>query len=149
MSILRSELQVALQALHRMAQESVDHYHDAAEFVDDEDTTCLFNRIADEREDFVRQLNAAIRDTGDLPAAPDADREAGEQLIHRLHALFTADQTQDVLEQRRKAELELAQQLDGNRSDAADDIYRRLHDTFSRHVDDTIVLLNKHPVSPR
>lgn len=141
MSILRSELQVALQELHRMARESVDHYQDAAEFVDDESATGLFTRIAGEREELARQLAAAIRDTDDLPAAPDADREAGEQLIHRLHAWFTTDQTRDVLEQRRKAEQELAQQLDSNRSAAQDDTYRRLHNTFARQVDNTIALL--------
>ena len=148
MSILRSELQVALQELYRLAQESVDHYKDTAQFVDDEAATRLFIRIADEREAFARQLASAIRDTDDLPAAPDADREAGEQLVHRLHALFTADQTQDVLEQRLKAELELAQQLDSNRSAAPEDVYQRLHDTFTRHVDDTIALLDGPRLHP-
>ena len=141
MSILRSELQVALQELYRMARESVDHYQDAAEFVDDKTVTRLFTRIAGERDELARQLASAIRDTDDLPAAPDADREAGEQLIHRLHAWFTADQTQDVLAQRLKAEQELARQLDSNRGAVPDNTYRKLHDAFTRQADQVMALL--------
>lgn len=141
MTILRSELQVALQDLYRMARESADHYQDAAQFVHAASATRLFTRIAGEREALARQLASAIRDTDDLPAAPDADREAGEQLIHRLHAWFTADQTEDILQQRLKAEQELAQQLDARRDAATDDSYRKLHNHFARQVDDTIALL--------
>lgn len=72
MSILRSEQQVALQQLYHLAQESIDHYQDSAEFVDDADVARLFTRIANERKPLVEQLAQVIRDTGDLPAAPDA-----------------------------------------------------------------------------
>ena len=137
MGILRSEQQVALQELYRLAQESADHYRDSADFVDDASTTRLFKHIADEREELAQQLAQAIRGTGDLPAAPDADREAGEQLIHRLHAWFTADQTRDVLQQRLSAEQELAQVLRDNRNATTSDIYQALHQSFTSHVEQT------------
>lgn len=137
MQILRSEQQVALQQLHVLAQESVDHYQDSAEFVDNEVATQLFKHIAAERLQLVQKLAQAIRDTGDLPAAPDADREAGEQLIHRLHAWFTTDQSRDVLEQRLKAEQDLAQTLRDKRNATSDDIYQTLYDNFVTQVDIT------------
>lgn len=137
MSILRSEQQVALQQLYRLAQESIDHYQDSAEFVDDADAAGLFTRIANERKPLVEQLAQVIRDTGDLPAAPDADRETGEQLLHRLHAWFTADQTRDVIEQRLEAETELAQVLADSKNETSDPTYQDLHQRFVTQVEHT------------
>lgn len=134
MGILRSEQQLALQGLYQLAQESVDHYRDSAEFVDDDAAAQLFTRIADEREALAGQLAQAIRDTDDLPAAPDADRETGEQLIHRLHAWFTADQTLDVLQQRLLAEEELAAALADNKHAISDPDYQHLHQQFASQV---------------
>ncbi|MEX2333657.1 MAG: DUF2383 domain-containing protein [Pseudohongiella sp.] len=135
MSILRSQQQVALQELYRLAQESADHYRDSAEFVDNEAAAQLLNHIASERDQLAQQLAQAIRDTGDLPAAPNADREAGEQLIHRLHTWFTADQTRDVLEQRLKAEQALANILRENKDAENADDYQRLHEHFISQVE--------------
>lgn len=134
MNILRSEQQVALQQLYRLLQESIDHYQDSAEFVDDDVTAQLFTRIASEREPLVEQLAQAIRDTDDLPAAPDADKETGAQLLHRLHAWFTADQTRDVVEQRLEAETELAQVLADSHNQTSDPTYQDLHQRFEAHV---------------
>jgi primase-polymerase (primpol)-like protein len=136
MGILRSAQQVALQGLYRLAQESVDHYRDSAEFVEDTTLTQLFTRIADQRESLANSVAQAIRDTDDLPAAPDADRETGEQLIHRLHAWFTADQTRDVLQQRLQAEEELATALTQSRDESSDLAFRQLHQQFAGQVTD-------------
>lgn len=143
MSILRSEQQVALQELHRMAQKSVDHFEDSAEFVEDEAAAQLFKRLASEREQLAQQLAQAIRDTGDLPAAPDADREAGEQLIHRLHAWFTADQTQDVLEQRLNAEQEVLHTLHDNKIASNDVDYQSLRQRFISQVENATQALKQ------
>jgi hypothetical protein len=143
MGILRSEQQVALQGLYRLAQESVDHYRDSAEFVEDTTLTHLFTRIADQRESLAGSVAQAIRATDDLPAAPDADRETGEQLIHRLHAWFTADQTQDVLQQRLQAEEELATALTQSRDESSDPTYRQLHQQFVEQVTDVTQTLRQ------
>ncbi|MBC53452.1 MAG: hypothetical protein CMQ34_06395 [Gammaproteobacteria bacterium] len=143
MGILRSAQQVALQELHQLAQESVDHYRDSAEFVDDSTAAQLFKRIADQRASLVANVAQAIRETGDLPAAPDADRETGEQLLHRLHAWFTADQTQDVLQQRLQAEEDLATALAENASDASDPAFQALHDQFATQISGTVQTLKQ------
>lgn len=143
MGILRSEQQVALQGLYRLAQESVDHYRDSAEFVEDSALMQLFTRIADQRESLAGSVGQAIRATDDLPAAPDADRETGEQLIHRLHAWFTADQTRDVLQQRLQAEEELATALTQSRDESSDPTFRHLHQLFVEQVTDVTQTLRQ------
>ena len=134
MNIIRTELQVALHDLHVAVQESADHYRDSAEFLDDEPVSQLLVEIADEREQLAQKFEQAIRATDDLPAAPDADRETGEQLIHRLRSLFSSDQTEDVLNQRLEAEDALAQMLTDAREAELGAEYEALRQAFADQV---------------
>ncbi|WP_041522118.1 hypothetical protein [Gilvimarinus agarilyticus] len=106
MSVLRTELQVALNDLHVALMESADHYRYAAEFVTDERTGKLFETLAEARDLLADEAEEAIRDAGDLPSVPDADRETGEHLLQRLEAVFSADQAADVMAQRLEGEQE-------------------------------------------
>lgn len=134
MSIMRSEYQVALQDLHERVLESVDHYRDSASFIENEQAARLFREIADDREAFASRVAQVIREAGDLPAAPDADRETGEQLIHRLHAWFSSDQTRDVIGQRLDAEAELENWLVTQRGHGHGDVHRELLDELERQT---------------
>lgn len=134
MSIMRTEYQVALQDLHERILESVDHYRDSARFVEEEQAALLFRGIADEREAFASRVADVIREAGDLPAAPDADRETGEQLIHRLHAWFSSDQTRDVIEQRLDAEVDLANWLVAQRGHSHNEVHRDLLDGLEQQT---------------
>ncbi|WP_347332869.1 hypothetical protein [Marinimicrobium locisalis] len=104
MNLLRTDLQTALHDLHVALQESVDNYQDAADFVEDSDVSELFDSIADERESLRSEVEQAIRQADDLPAAPDSEKEAGEQLIHRLQSLFSRDQAAEIIAQRLESE---------------------------------------------
>lgn len=104
MNLLRTDLQTALHDLHVALQESIDNYQDAADFIEDSEVSELFDSIADEREALRSDVEQAIRQADDLPAAPDSEKEAGEQLIHRLQALFSRDQAADVIAQRLESE---------------------------------------------
>lgn len=111
MSLLRSDLQTALQNLHVSLQESADNLRDLAEFIEDTEATALLERLARSRDGLVDEIAQAIREAGDLPAAPNTEREAGEHLIHRIRALFAADQTANLLRQCLEAEAHLHQVL--------------------------------------
>ncbi|UZJ44026.1 FUSC family protein [Marinimicrobium sp. C6131] len=111
MNLLRTDLQTALQNLHVGAQESADNLRDLAEFIGDDEVSQLFSRLADARDDLADGLANAIRDAGDLPAAPNSEKEAGEHLIHRIRALFSADQTVSLIRQCLEAEEHLHQVL--------------------------------------
>jgi len=111
MNLLRTDLQTALQNLHVGVQESADNLRDLAEFIDDDDVAALFSSLADARDSLSDGLADAIRDVGDLPAAPNSEKEAGEHLIHRIRALFSADQTVSLIRQCLEAEEHLHQVL--------------------------------------
>lgn len=135
MNILRTDLQTALNDLHVAVQESADHYRDAAEFIDDPAAAELFTTIAGERDSLEKALADAVRDTGDLPAGPDSEKEAGEQLIHRLRTLFASDQAADVIRQRLDSETQLERVADEGRALEPGEPYTALSERCRRQVD--------------
>ena len=107
MSLLRSDLQVALRDLHLALQESVDHYRDAAEFVHQQSAAAAFSAIAQQREQLADTFAQAIRAADDLPSVPDPELESGEQFINHLTNLFAADEIDGLREQRLESEQRL------------------------------------------
>tara|TARA_A100000171_G_C2140055_1_gene154389 strand:- start:6866 stop:7312 length:447 start_codon:yes stop_codon:yes gene_type:complete len=109
MSVLRSDLQVALDDLHVALMASADDYRDAAEFVSDDTVKELFVQIAEKRQVLAQSAEKAIRASDDLPSAPDPDRQTGQHFLQRLEAAFSADQTIEIIEQRLTEESQLEQ----------------------------------------
>lgn len=135
MNLLRTDLQTALHDLHVALQENIDNYRDASTFVEDRRAGELFAAIAGEREPLRDEIEQAIRDVGDLPAAPDTDKETGEQLLHRLQSLFSRDQTEDVIAQRLEAEAALEEVLDEGQAMNVGEPYTRLNARCRELVD--------------
>lgn len=109
MSLIRTDEEVALNDLLIASRESVDHYRDAAEFLDDKAITDVLRAIASQREPFIARFEQAIRAMGELPSVPDPDKEAGTMLIHHAGALLSEDYSSEVIEQRLRAEEALAE----------------------------------------
>ncbi|BFM19210.1 hypothetical protein [Gilvimarinus japonicus] len=126
MSVLRNDLQVALNDLHVALMESADHYRYAAEFVSDALTGELFETLAEARDLLADEAEEAIRDSGDLPSVPDVDRETGEQLLQRLEAVFSADEAADVMAQRLEGEAQFEELLNTPEIKAIDKDYPTL-----------------------
>lgn len=143
MNLLRTDLQTALQNLQVGVQESADNLRDLAEFIDDGAVAALFNRLADTRDTLVDGLAEAIRDAGDLPAAPNSEKEAGEHLIHRIRALFSADQTANLIEQCLEAETHLDQLLADCDALNPDEPYSYWRQKISDHLADSRTQLEK------
>ncbi|MGD8176349.1 hypothetical protein [Marinimicrobium sp. ARAG 43.8] len=137
MNLIRTDLQTALHDLYTALEESADHYYDAADFVESATASQLFKSIAQERDQLADALERVIRDSGDMPAPPNDEKEAGEQLLHRLHSFFSADQTADVIEQRLEAEARLDQVLKDNRALDTGAPYAEWDEKVSRHVVET------------
>jgi uncharacterized protein (TIGR02284 family) len=104
MSIFRSDQQVALNDLLVASEKTADHYRDSADFLDGLEVSEGLRSIADERDALAQRLRDAIQSSGDLPSAPDEDRESVEQLFHRVHASLSHDEIRDVLQQRLEGE---------------------------------------------
>lgn len=107
MSLLRTDKEVALNDLLVAARETADHYQAAAEYLNDPHVNPVLHDIIHERLEYIDRIEDAIRALGDLPSAPDPDRETGEMLIHHVTAALSPDSATEILEQRIKAEQHL------------------------------------------
>lgn len=126
MSVLRSDLQVALDDLHVALTASADDYRDAAEFVSDDTIKGLFVQIAENRQVLAKSAEEAIRASDDLPSAPDPDRQTGQHFLQRLEAAFSADQTAEIIEQRLTEESQLEQLVNAAEMSVMDKEYPSL-----------------------
>ena len=107
MNFFRTDDQAALNSLLKAARETLDHYRDAIELVE-ENYAQLFRNIAQQRRNFIQRLENAVRASGDLPTMPDPDKEAGEMLIHHVAALLKSNYAANLMQQRIDGEKNLA-----------------------------------------
>lgn len=134
MSIIRTDKEVALNDLLVASRETVDHYRDAAEFLEDVKITSILREIADQREPFVARLTHAVRALGDLPSMPDPDKETGAMLLHHAGAFLSDDYATEVLQQRIEAEQHLAELIEAGRAVGLEEECETLLDEISEHV---------------
>lgn len=106
MKFFRTDDQAALNTLLVAARETLDHYRDAAELVD-ENLAQIFRGISRQRRIFIHRLEDAVKASGTLPAMPDPDKEAAEMLLHHVAALMKSDYAGDILQQRIEGEKKL------------------------------------------
>jgi hypothetical protein len=148
MSILRTDGQAALNDLLKAARETIDHYRDATELVD-QNSADIFRAIARERRDFISRLEDAVRASGSLPRVPDPDKEAGEMLIHHVAAMIKSDYAPDVFVQRIEGEESLAEQVTEAKNTEIEIPTSRLLEDFAHHIAETITRLktelDRHP----
>lgn len=138
MNLIRSDKEVALNDLIVATRETVDHYRDAVEFLEDENLKRVFSTIANQREGFIERLENAVRALGDLPSVPDPDKEAGTMLLHHAGALLTGDYNPKVIEQRLAAEQHLEELITNGRSAGLEAYCATLMDHLDEHVEQVI-----------
>ncbi|HEY7885873.1 MAG TPA: hypothetical protein VIC08_13095 [Cellvibrionaceae bacterium] len=144
MPLLRTDLQMALNDLHVTLLESADYFRDAAEFLgggQNQSAGNFLESLADERYQLAERIEAAIRDTGDLPSVPDTDRETGNELWQKLEALMDDDKTAHILAQRLEAEEAIQQELESDAMDVFRSGYHKLYQAVVEHVQSAIARL--------
>jgi predicted trehalose synthase len=134
MSVLRNDLQVALNDLHVALQESADHYRYAAELITEPLIGETFNTLAESRAQLAHKTAQAIRDNDDLPSVPDTDSETGEQLLQRLEAALSINEAADIVAQRLEGEVHLEQLLQTPELGIIDKKYSALHEACLKSV---------------
>lgn len=139
---LLSDTEVALNELLVACRESVDHYQDAIKLVEQAEVANSFRDIANHRKLFFNRLATTIRELGDLPSAPDPDKETSEMLIHHLGAALSPDYSEKVLSQRIAAEEHIKTLIDNTRATEINETSRALLDDLSQHVEETIKTLS-------
>lgn len=111
MSLLRTDQQVAIQALHLSMVKMVHHYIDAAEFLQTEESVKFMQTSAEQYEQFCMRIVDLLNKLGDLPMPPDVEKENLEQLMFHVEAKASADEVTTVFQQRLDAEEELSGQI--------------------------------------
>jgi len=139
---LLSDTEVALNELLVACRESVDHYQDAIKLVEQSDVANSFRDIANHRKLFFNRLAGAIRELGDLPSAPDPDKETSEMIIHHLGAALSSDYSEEALNQRITAEEHIQTLIDNTRATEINETSRALLEDLSQHVEETIKTLS-------
>lgn len=109
MSLIRNDRQLALNDLLIAIKESADHFQDAANFLEEEPTCVYFQQFAKQRLILTSRLEDAVRAEGDLPTAPDPDRETGSMVLEHIGANLSADEAATVIEHRLEKEEELSE----------------------------------------
>lgn len=140
MNFFRTEDQAAFNALLVAARETLDHYRDAVEMVD-QNLGEMFRGIGARRREFIHRLEGAVRALGDLPAVPDPDKESGEMLLHHVAALFQNDYAGDILNQRIEGEKKLADLVREVQTSELDASHKGLLQELDLHIADTITQL--------
>lgn len=105
--LLRSDAEVALDEAVECCKAAADHYRSAAE-VAPPDLMELFEELGRQRLEWWRRLEDEVRRMGNLPSAPDADREAVEQLVTRVKAALSRDEHLALTERAMKVEEEIS-----------------------------------------
>jgi len=105
--VLRSERQVALHDVLEALAVAAGRYEDAATALGQDAAATLCRRLARRRAALAARMEAALRQAGDLPSEPDADRETLGRLGSRLRALLSDAERPLLIRERLAAEEEL------------------------------------------
>jgi len=90
--MLLDDQQVAISELIVAYQESIDHNIAALERIQGDRTSRLLKDICNVHMQQIKKLSAIIKDLGELPRAPNADREQLQQLFTHTKAILATDE---------------------------------------------------------
>ena len=107
--MLISDKQIAMNDVIVKCRELADYYREAAEVLEDTKLSNLFRELSRQHKFAAEDLEKRIREKGELPKAPDADREAVELVLSRLKATLSEDERAALLEEREQIETDLVE----------------------------------------
>ncbi len=112
MPLLRTAAESALDAVAEECRDVADYYRTARHIAGQKPLAELFGQLEVRRNAFADELAAEIRRMGNIPDAPDAEREALEHLAIRLKALLAIDERHALIESCRKMEEKLTETVE-------------------------------------
>ncbi|ASJ73749.1 hypothetical protein IMCC3135_18350 [Granulosicoccus antarcticus IMCC3135] len=105
--MLLDEMQIALNELLVTYQEAADHFEDAVNYVQRNDTKQLFETVREGHNQAVDVLTEQVRKTGALPRAQDTDREEARQIFTHVKAALSDDEHEVFLNDRMRHEKQI------------------------------------------
>ena len=112
MPLLRSTAETALDVVAESCRETADEYRTAANVTHDAELAQLFGELEEKRRTAADELMREIREMGNLPDVPDADREALDHLSTRVKAALATSEREALLADCRQREEKLAAAID-------------------------------------
>lgn len=106
--LLRDDRQMALSQVETLCLEAADHYAASAEKTDDATLANLFADFTQQYRRFASALAKHIRASGDLPQAPDPDREVMENVLAGIKGFFQGDVRGTLISERERSESAIA-----------------------------------------
>ncbi len=134
MNLIRTDQQVAMNAMYTAIRKTAHHYLDAASSLDDSALITIFQEIVEQRKILSEKVRELIRSRGDLPPEPDQDRETLEQLAYHMGSSLSANPRVQILKQRLNAEQEVADLAAAAREVKLNEACTALVDEVEAHV---------------
>lgn len=115
MSLLREEREIALTDAAVALKDAAAQFGDEAGVVPDGAVAALFRELAAEHRAMAAELDAELRRLGYKTREPDPDVEVGKELLARVKAALSDDETRTLLQEREAGEEAVAATLDAAR----------------------------------
>lgn len=144
MSIIRTDEQADALDILKLIIETADLYRAMGELLTEENVHHELFDIAKERESYIEIFRDVVRQLGELPEAPDSDRELVEQLGGKVTQLFSADSTKAILEKCLKKDDVLAEVISNTRLDEHSAEFKNLLESLNHHLTTTRQRLSNH-----
>lgn len=144
MSIIRTDEQADALDILKLIIETADLYRAMGELLTEENVHHQLFDIAKERESYIESFRDVVRQLGELPEAPDSDRELVEQLGGKVTQLFSADSTKAILEKCLKKDDVLAEVISNTRLDEHSAEFKNLLESLDHHLTTTRQRLSNH-----
>ena len=109
--LLRDERQVALNDVETLCIEAADRHEAAARRIGDDALARLLGGLAALRRRQAGELAQVIRASGDLPNAPDRDRQDVRELLSMVMPVLTGDERINLINEAERIEDKLEQAL--------------------------------------
>ncbi|WP_445357397.1 hypothetical protein ACJJIC_16110 [Microbulbifer sp. ANSA002] len=141
MTLIRTDIQAALNDLFMLISRSEEDYRAAAGQLEEKSAANFLNTITKRRQVLADKLERAIRAEDSLPSEPDRDLKAGEQLLQSFAPLLAEDKTKEIFKKRQDADRELLARLNDDELSALDKSHKALKEVCRTQLEETLVEL--------
>lgn len=109
MSVLRSEIVIALNDLVSACREAASQHRTAADACGDEALRAALADLSRERSAAIDDISRKVQELGDVPNAPPHEKELFEAAVTRVKAALSEDELTALLEDCEAKELRVAE----------------------------------------
>jgi uncharacterized protein (TIGR02284 family) len=124
MSVLRSEIVIALNDVVSACREAASQHQTAADACGDEALRGALAALSRERSAAIDEISQKVQELGDVPNAPPHEKELFESAVTRVKAALSDDELTALLDDCQAKELRVAEAAAAAVAHAGDDALR-------------------------